>query len=472
MRRTKIICTIGPASESEEKLRELILAGMNVARFNFSHGTHEEHRAKFLRLKKVRIAMNQPIAALLDTKGPEIRLRNFRGGKVNLARGQKFTLTTREVEGTEEIASITYRGLPDDVKPGEHILIDDGLIGLKVDSVAGQDIVCTVENGGPVSDHKGINVPDAALSMPFISDQDRSDIEFGCELGFDYIACSFTRTAQDILDVRKILDAHGSRVKVIAKIESTQGVNHIKEIMDVADGVMVARGDLGVEVPLEDVPVIQKRIIRIAQHRGKVVITATQMLDSMIHNPRPTRAETTDVANAIYDGTTAIMLSGETAAGAYPVEAVRTMARIAERAEKDIDYGERREKMLQSDRIQRNTTTAICHACCTVADEVGAKAIITVTISGFTAARLSRLRPSCPVIACTTNATVACQSNLLFGVVPLIIDMENDEEALFHAAIERTDLTGLVGKGDRVVLTAGVPLGASGNTNMIRVVEL
>ena len=472
MRKTKIICTIGPASESEEMLKELILAGMNVARFNFSHGTHDEHEEKFKRLRKVRIAMNRPIAALLDTKGPEIRLKDFKGGRVMLERGRKFTLTTRDVEGDETIGAITYKGLVNDVKPGTHILIDDGLIGLVVDRIAGEDIECTVENGGPVSNHKGINVPDAELSMPFISEQDRSDIEFGCRMGYDYIACSFTRTAEDILEVRKILDAKGSRMKVIAKIESTQGVNNIKEIMDVSDGIMVARGDLGVEVPLEDVPAIQKRLIRIAQRRGKIVITATQMLDSMMKNPRPTRAETTDVANAIYDGTTAIMLSGETAAGAYPVEAVKVMDRIARRAEQDIDYKENREKILQKDRTAKDITGAICHASCTVAEEVDAKAIITVTISGFTAARLSRLRPSVPVICCTTNATVACQSNLLFGVVPLIIGMEDHEEALFETAIQRSQLTGVVTKGDRIVLTAGVPLGRSGNTNMIRVVEV
>ena len=472
MRKTKIICTIGPASESEEKLKELIEAGMNVARFNFSHGTHEEHEEKFRRLRKVRIAMNMPIAALLDTKGPEIRLKDFRGGKAVLVRGQRFTLTTRDVEGDETTGAITYKGLVGDVKPGTHILIDDGLIGLVVDRIVGEDIECIVENGGEVSNHKGINVPDAELSMPFISERDRSDIEFGCRMGYDFIACSFTRTADDIREVRKLLDACGSRMKVIAKIENTQGVNNIKEIMEVADGIMVARGDLGVEVPLEDVPAIQKRLIRIAQHRGKIVITATQMLDSMIHNPRPTRAETTDVANAIYDGTTAIMLSGETAAGAYPVEAVRVMDRIARRAEADIDYKVNREKMLKKDRIKTDITAAICHASCTVAEEVEAKAIITVTISGFTASRLSRLRPSVPVISCTTNATVACQSNLLFGVVPLIIGMEDHEEALFETAIQRSQLTGVVAKGDKIVLTAGVPLGKSGNTNMVRVVEV
>ena len=472
MRKTKIICTIGPACESEEMLKKLILAGMNVARFNFSHGTHEEHEAKFSRLRKIRISMNMPIAALLDTKGPEIRLRDFKNGKVNLKRGQKFTLTTKDVLGDETIGSITYAGLPDDVVPGSHILIDDGLISLTVDEVRETEIICTVENGGPVSNHKGLNVPDVDLSMPFISEQDRKDIEFGCRMGYDFIACSFTRSAEDILEVRKILDRHDSHMAVIAKIESMQGVRNINEILDVVDGVMVARGDLGVEVPLEDVPVIQKQIIALAQKKGKIVITATQMLDSMMHNPRPTRAETTDVANAIYDGTSAIMLSGETAAGQYPVEAVKIMGRIAERAEREINYRSRREMMLGEEKTNYEITAAICHAACMIADEISAKAIVTVTISGFTAKRLSRLRPNCQVIACTTNVRAACQMNLMFGVVPLIINMEDDENRLFESAIARARMTDLFEKGDKIVLAAGVPLGKSGNTNMLRVVEL
>ena len=333
MRKTKIICTIGPASESEEMLRELILAGMNVARFNFSHGTHEEHEAKFLRLKKVRIAMNVPVAALLDTRGPEIRLRDFQGGKVLLEAGKEFVLTTRELVGDSTIGSITYAGLPGDVKRGSSILIDDGLIELKVESVEGTEIRCRVINGGPVSNHKGVNVPGADLSMPFISRQDREDIIFGCKLGYDFIATSFTRTAEDVREIRHILDEHSSRMKIIAKIENMQGVENLDAIIEASDGIMVARGDMGVEIPLEDVPVIQKEIIKKTVEAGKVVITATQMLDSMMKHPRPTRAEATDVANAIYDGTSAIMLSGETAAGKYPVEAVETMSRIACRTE-------------------------------------------------------------------------------------------------------------------------------------------
>ena len=470
MRKTKIICTLGPASESEEMIGKLIDAGMDVARFNFSHGTHEEQARKFERLKKVRIEKNLPVAALLDTKGPEIRTRDFKGGKIQLEAGQKFTLTTRELDGDNTIASVTYKNLPKDVKVGGSILIDDGLIELRVDEIKGTEILCTVINGGPVSNHKGINVPGADLSMPFISEQDRSDIEFGCVLGFDYIAASFTRTADDIREIRKILAQYKSKIKIIAKIESVQGVNHLEEILDEADGIMVARGDLGVEVPLEEVPTLQKKMIRMAEQKGKICVTATQMLDSMMHNPRPTRAETTDVANAIYDGTTAIMLSGETANGAYPVEAVQTMSRIAERTERDVDYASRMDSRSISDRS--DATTAISHASCTIAEDIHADAIITVTLSGFTARRLAAHKPVCPIIACTTNKETACQMNLLFGVKPIIIPQQPTADLLFEAAINTAKLAELVKPGDQVVLTAGIPLGVSGNTNMIRFVEV
>lgn len=470
MRKTKIICTLGPASESEEMIGKLIDAGMDVARFNFSHGTHEEQARKFERLKKVRIEKNLPVAALLDTKGPEIRTRDFKGGKIQLEAGQKFTLTTRALDGDNTIASVTYQNLPKDVKVGGSILIDDGLIELRVDEIKGTEILCTVINGGPVSNHKGINVPGADLSMPFISEQDRSDIEFGCVLGFDYIAASFTRTADDIREIRKILAQYKSTIKIIAKIESVQGVNHLEEILDEADGIMVARGDLGVEVPLEEVPALQKKMIRMAEQKGKICVTATQMLDSMMHNPRPTRAETTDVANAIYDGTTAIMLSGETANGSYPVEAVQTMSRIAERTERDVDYASRMDSRSISDRS--DATTAISHASCTIAEDIHADAIITVTLSGFTARRLAAHKPVCPIIACTTNKETACQMNLLFGVEPIIIPQQPTADLLFEAAINTAKLAELVKPGDQVVLTAGIPLGVSGNTNMIRFVEV
>ena len=470
MRKTKIICTLGPSSDSKEMIGRLIDAGMNVARFNFSHGTHEEQAKKYELLKKVRIEKNLPVAALLDTKGPEIRTRDFKGGKVMLEAGQKFTLTTRVLDGDNTIASVTYADLPKDVKAGGSILIDDGLIELKVEDVEGTEIRCSVVNGGPVSNHKGINVPGAELSMPFISEQDRSDIEFGCVLGFDYIAASFTRTADDIREIRKILAQYKSKTKIIAKIESVQGVRNLEEILDEADGIMVARGDLGVEVPLEEVPALQKKMIRMAEQKGKICVTATQMLDSMMHNPRPTRAETTDVANAIYDGTTAIMLSGETANGAYPEEAVKTMSRIAQRTEQDIDYAARMNSRSVSDR--NDVTTAISHATCTIAEDVHADAIVTVTLSGFTARRLAAHKPVCPIIACTTDKETACQMNLLFGVEPVIIPQEPTADLLFEAAINMAKLAGYVKPGDKAVLTAGIPLGVSGNTNMIRCIDV
>ncbi len=471
MRKTKIICTLGPSSDSEEVIEKLMLSGMNVARFNFSHGDHEEQKAKFDKLVKVRKKLNLPIATLLDTKGPEIRLRDFEDGKVMLKEGDKFTLTTENVMGTAERASVTYENLTKDVSVGGSILIDDGLIGLRVEEINGNDIVCTVLNGGQISNHKGINVPGADLSMPFISKQDRDDLIFGCETGFDYIAASFTRNASDIREMRHILAEHGGQnIKIIAKIESVQGVRNLKEILEEADGIMVARGDLGVEVPLESVPVLQKQMIKLAEKMGKQCVTATQMLDSMMHNPRPTRAETTDVANAIYDGTTAIMLSGESANGSYPVEAVQTMSRIAERTEEDIDYKSR----MENRGIEKlsDITTAISHATCTIASDTNANAIITVTISGFTARRLSGFKPTAPVIACTTSVETACQMNLLFGVTPIIIPEEPTSDLLFEAAINQAKSAGLVKSGDRVVLTAGIPLSISGNTNMIRVIEV
>ncbi|MDD5939679.1 MAG: pyruvate kinase [Lachnospiraceae bacterium] len=471
MRKTKIICTIGPASQSREMMSKLIDNGMNVARFNFSHGTHEEQRGKLETLRSLREEKNLPVAAMLDTKGPEIRLRDFEGGKTELKTGSRFTLTTEEVMGTSERASVTYKDLPRDVSVGGTILIDDGLIGLRVDRVTDTEIECTVENGGPVSNHKGVNVPGADLTMPFISPQDRSDILFACTEKMDYIAASFVRTAEDVREIRYILNNNGGeRIKIIAKIESVQGINNLEEILDEADGVMVARGDMGVEIPLEDVPVIQKRMIKLANKKGKICVTATQMLDSMIHNPRPTRAETTDVANAIYDGTSAIMLSGETANGAYPDIAVATMAKIAERAEKDIDYHARMQRRAEGEGI--DVTGAISHATCTIADEVEADAIITVTISGRTALSLSSYKPQRPVIACTTSWKSACQMNLFFDVTPLVIGEEATADLLFEAAVNKAKKAGLVSSGQRVVLTAGVPLGVSGNTNMIRVIEV
>lgn len=470
MRKTKIICTLGPASESEEKLREIMLAGMNVARFNFSHGSHEEHKRKFDRVVKIRGELGLPVATLLDTKGPEIRLRDIEGGKTELVNGQKFTLTTEDMLGSNEMVSITYANLIHDISAGTTILIDDGLIEMVVDEITDTDIICTVINGGPISNHKGVNVPGAELSMPYLSEQDKSDIMFGCDMGFDFVAASFVRCKEDILAVKKIIEENGSHMRIIAKIENMQGIRNLKEIVEVSDGIMVARGDMGVEIPMEEVPVIQKEMIKLAESEGKQVITATQMLDSMIKNPRPTRAEVADVANAIYDGTTAIMLSGETAAGAYPVEAVTTMAKIAERTEQDINYNERLKK--RENTTEYDITTAISHATCTTAKDLNAAAIITVTISGFTAGMISRYKPSCPIIACSVSPKICRQMNLYWGVTPVWIPRENSADDLFEDAVRAAQNAGYIKKGDTVVLTAGVPLGVSGRTNMIRVVEV
>lgn len=470
MRKTKIICTIGPASQSPEKIREMILAGMNVCRCNFSHGSYEEQKAKLINVVTISEELGIPVATLLDTKGPEIRLCTFAEGKTQLEAGQQFTLTTKEVEGSNKMVSVTYKNIVNDVKKGGCVLLDDGLIELRVEEITDTDLICRVINGGPISDRKGVNLPGANLSMPFISEQDRRDIIFGAEVGFDFIAASFVRCKDDILEVKKILEEKKSPIKVIAKIENMQGIENLDEILEAADGIMVARGDMGVEVPMEEVPVIQKMMIKKAVAMGKHVITATQMLESMTKNPRPTRAETTDVANAIYDGTTAIMLSGETASGKYPVEALKTMAKIAERTEKDIHYNERMKKLWNEG--DTDITTAISHATCTTAADLKASAIITVTMSGFTANMVSRFKPECPIIACSVNPRVCRQSSLLWGVTPLLIEKKDNTDDLFKEAIWASLKAGLIKEGDTVILTAGVPLGISGKTNMIRVIEV
>ena len=472
MRKTKIICTIGPASEREEKLRELMLAGMNVARFNFSHGSHKEQLVKYNRVLKVRKELGLPVATLLDTKGPEIRLRDFEGDKVELVSGQQFVLTTEEIMGTAERATISYKNLKNDINVGTTILIDDGLIEMTVEEIKGEDIVCKVINGGFVSNHKGVNVPGAILSMPYISEVDLADIVFGVEHGFDFIAASFVRTREDIQEVRKIVEDRGSKIKIIAKIENMQGIQNLEEIITAADGIMVARGDMGVEIPLEEVPILQKKMIKMAVAQGKHVITATQMLESMIKNPRPTRAEATDIANAIYDGTTAIMLSGESAAGLYPVEAVKTMSRIAERAEQDIDYRGRMQRVKEDRQETPDITTAISYATCSVASDLNAAAIITVTMSGFTANMIARYKPGCQIIGCTLDEKVYRQLNLLWGVKPVMIQKERTTDALFEEAVFKAKQAGLVKTGDTVVITAGVPLGVVGKTDMIHVVEV
>ena len=468
IRKTKIICTLGPATEDDNVLRELMLGGMNAARFNFSHADHAYHQKTMERVKALSEELRLPIATILDTKGPEIRIGKFEKGKVKLKRDTTFTLTTCEVEGNDQVCTVQYKQLPSDIIPGATILLDDGLISLSVVSVTKDDIVCRVMNDGEISNNKGVNVPGIRLSMPYISHKDRDDIIFGIEQGFDFIAASFARSASDILEIRKILEEYDCHtMNIIAKIENAEGVSNLDDILRVVDGVMVARGDMGVEIPLEDVPVLQKMMIKKAYSAGKQVITATQMLDSMIKNPRPTRAEATDVANAIYDGTSAIMLSGETAAGLYPVEALKTMVRIAMRAEQDIDYV-KRFKSRENDSVP-DVTNAISHATVTTANDLGASAIITVTKSGRTARMISKYRPQAPIIGCTPSEDVYRQLTLSWGVTPLLIQEEEDTDHLFDHAVEAATDTGIVDDGDLVVITAGVPLGVSGTTNMMKV---
>ena len=468
MRKTKIVCTLGPATDNEDVLRKLMRAGMNVARLNFSHGTHEEQKKRMDMVKKLREELGLPIAILLDTKGPEIRTRDFEGGKVEVKAGDFFTLTTRDIVGDSTITSITYKDLYKVVQVGTHILIDDGLIELEVTSISGEDILCTVITGGPISNHKGINVPDVHLNMPYLSDADESDILFGIEQDVDFVAASFVRSAKDVLEIRELLNANGGqRINIISKIENSEGVNHIDDIIYVSDGIMVARGDMGVEIPCEEVPVIQKMIINKVYMAGKQVITATQMLDSMIKNPRPTRAETTDVANAIYDGTSAVMLSGESAAGKYPVEAVEMMAKIAERAEAAIDY---KKNFYHYERAaNQNVTDAVCHAACTTAIDLNAAAVIIVTKSGVSARNISKYRPSCNIIAGTTSDKAYRQLNMSWGVTPVHLEEQNEVFTLFDHAVAAGKKQGLLQAGDKVVIGAGVPLGISGNTNMLKV---
>ena len=471
---------MGPNTNDESLMRKLVQNGMDIARFNFSHGDHEEQKGRMDMLKKIREEENKPIAILLDTKGPEIRTGVLKDGKkVQLEAGETFTLTTDEIVGDNKIVSITYKGLVEDVKAGSTILIDDGLVGLEVveikpvakpvnTKVNARDIVCKVLNDGVISNKKGVNVPNVELSMPYISEKDYGDIVFAVENDYDFIAASFVRCADDVLAIRRILEEKGGEdIHIIAKIENMQGVQNIDEIIRVSDGIMVARGDMGVEIPLEDVPVIQKMIIKKVSGAGKVVITATQMLDSMMKHPRPTRAEATDVANAIYDGTSAIMLSGETAAGQYPIEALKTMVRIAVRTECDINYLQRfkdRKNMSSPD-----VTNAISHATCTMAGDLNAAAILAVSKSGRTARMISKYRPYSPIIGACLTEKVYRQLGLSWGVAPLLLEQKNKAEELFDYAVDTAEAAGLISKGDVVVLTAGVPLGVSGTTNLIKV---
>lgn len=468
MRKTKIICTLGPSTDTEEILRELMLSGMDVARLNFSHQSHAEQKVRADTVKKLREELDLPIALLLDTKGPEVRVKRFENPQVTLQQGQEFILTTRDVPGTDQIVSVTFPDLPKDVTPGSRILIDDGLIELKVDFCTDTDIHCTVINGGTLSSNKGINVPGIQLSLPFIGEQDKRDIAFAVKEDFDFIAASFTRNAHDILELRSELEKQNCHsIRIIAKIENREGVDNIDEIIRVTDGIMIARGDLGVEIPLEEIPVIQKRLIKKGYNAGKQVITATQMLDSMMKNPRPTRAEATDVANAIYDGTSAIMLSGETAAGKYAIEALKTMSTIAQRTEEDINYKARFAQRINMEAL--NVTSAISHATCTTAHDLGAVAIITVSKSGRTARMISRYRPACPIISGTTSETVRRQMNLSWGVIPVMVEEQVNTDKLFDHVVNVSKAHGLVENGDVVVITAGVPVGFSGTTNLLKV---
>ena len=471
MRKTKIVCTLGPSTDREGVLREMIQAGMNVARFNFSHGTHAEHKARLDALKALREELDAPVAAMLDTKGPEIRLKDFAGGRVHLTAGQEFTLTTVQVEGDAHRCSITYGELPGDVKAGDTILLDDGLVRLTVLETSETEIRCRVENDGDMKNHKGVNVPGVRLNMPYMSQQDRDDLLFGAEQGFDYVAASFVRSAADVRELRHVLDKAGSRMRIIAKIENQEGVSNLPEILDAADGIMVARGDMGVEIDFAEIPLIQKNMIARCVACGKPVITATQMLDSMMENPRPTRAEITDVANAIYDGTSAIMLSGETAAGRYPVESVKTMDAIARRTESDINHVKRMAQMAGG-RNRLSVAAATAHSACTTAQEIGADAILTVSQRGTTARLVSRFHPGTPIIACLLDQQVRRQMALYWGVEPIMMPYASSTDELVDFAVQAAAQAGVVHEGDLVVVTAGVPVGVAGTTNMIRIQQV
>lgn len=467
LRKTKIICTVGPATDSDEVMRQMMQAGMNVARFNFSHANYEIDAQRFTQVVRLREELGLPIATMLDTKGPEVRLRQFPNGPVELHDGDTYVLTTRDIPCDAQYGSVTYARLPNDVNPGNMVLIDDGLIELQIEHVSSTDVTCKVVHGGVIKNNKSCNFPGVNLSMPYLSDADMNDLEFGAKLGFDFIAASFARTGADIRYLRKFTQSLGwYGVRIIAKIENREGVDNIDEILEAADGIMVARGDMGVEIPFEQIPAIQKTLIRKGYEAGKQVITATQMLDSMISHSRPTRAEITDVANAIYDGTSAIMLSGETAAGQYPVEAVRTMKRIAITTERNIDY---KEQFLNRMGQKGTVADAIAHATVTTAHDLDAAAIITVTKGGETARLISKYRPMFPIISCTMDAMVQRQMNLSWGVYPLVIAEETNTDDLFRHAVEAACQACYTEPGDLVVITAGVPLGVSGTTNLLKV---
>ena len=468
MRRTKIICTLGPAVDNEDMIRTLIRTGMDAARFNFSHGSHPEHLARLNMLKSVRDTMGRPVATILDTKGPEIRIKSFDVKSVSLEAGDTFTLTTRDEVGDQKHVSVTYPKLHEELEPGQEILIDDGLVAIRVDKIQDGDILCTVENGGTLSANKSINIPGVHIHLPALTEKDVADIRFGVENDFDFIAASFVRQASDVEAVRRVLhDCGGDSVKIIAKIENQEGVDNIDEILEAADGIMVARGDLGVEIPAAKVPIMQKQMIRKGLQAGKPVITATQMLDSMMRNPRPTRAEVSDVANAVFDGTSCVMLSGETAGGKYPIEALTAMAGIVTEAESSINYW----RQFQKQRVvpASNINDAITHTCCLTAKDLDAKAILAATNSGRTARMIARFRPACPVAALTMHEKVRRQLAICWGVIPFLTGEVTSTDRIFSLSAEVALKEKLVQNGDTVVITAGVPLGKnSTTTNLIK----
>lgn len=469
MKKTKIVCTIGPATESEEVIRQLMLEGMNVCRLNFSHGNHEEHLAKIKTIKKVRRELGLPVSIALDTKGPEIRLGRFKDGPIDIAAGDRLTLTTRDVEGTKDIVSISYANLPKDVKVGTRILIDDGLVEFVVEEVPNDtDIVMRAVNYGKLSDRKGVNVPSTNINLPSLTEKDVEDICFGIENGVDFIFASFVRTADDVLQIRKILEENGGGdIHIISKIESEQGVQNLDEILQACDGIMVARGDLGVEIPTESVPIVQKAIIRKTNLAGKPVITATQMLDSMIRNPRPTRAEVTDVANAILDGTDAVMLSGETAAGKYPISAVKVMTEIAETTEASLDF--KKSVLNRANWKEKTTTNAIARSTCNIAEQIHANAILTATASGGTSREISKFRPEARIVAATMTEEVARKLSLVWGVYPVIAKESHHTDELIERSIFAALQKDYVHEGELLVITAGIPVGRAQGTNLIKV---
>ncbi len=470
MRKTKIVCTLGPASESEEIVEGLCRAGMNVARLNFSHGTHEYHKERVETVKRVRDRLGLPIAIMLDTKGPEYRIGTFAEGKVTLADGDRFTFTTEKIVGDEHQVSVSYANLPNELSEGDSILLNNGLLSFRVEQIEGCRIECLVVCGGVLSDRKSMSFPGKVMKQPYLSEQDRDDIRFGVENGVDYIACSFVSCKQDLLEVREYLHALGAGdIELIAKIENQSGVDHIEEICECCDGIMVARGDMGVEIPFEKLPAIQKKLITKCRMLGKRVITATEMLESMIVSPRPTRAEISDVANAVYDGTSAIMLSGETAAGKYPVRAVEVMARIAESTESTIKYEKR---FYSSDFQIRNLVDAISHSTCGMAIDINAKAIVACSLSGMTARMVSRFRSPVPIIGLTTNETTWRKLALSWGVIPAMCEKFTSTDVLFYTAKKMAQSVLSLSKGDHIVITGGDTTGFSGNTNLIKIEEI